>query len=451
MSSRTTPPSAKKRQQAATRARNMRIAALAREGLDADRAQQRRQEERARREEARFKSELKQYRRAFQPDTFSAAFGNTTVVGAPVDATMIGAPVAQTGLDEFGALGGTDLTVAFNRGNVEPIGNDDTTLQVPLDVSSIPGTPSRSIFDSFSIGDSTLPWGFKTPSGEPVELDDRDTSPDASTVNLSAAFDAVGDSATGLRAARGGDADSTLHMDDYIAAMQEVQQLMREVSFDDYVQGRVAANRQAGQADPSQRPSNVVGDLETDSDAETSEEELESTSQFPEGRQGARTAIQSFDRNDAEAASFNAGLVESDSDDEALELAEALNRPGGRVSAAPAVEPLKQLDVVAKAEAARLLRESPGILKLLASRVFKFSDFLTNGEFDPQKLARVRRVLAKRVDSTAESYKLAASAKGYTPSGAAFPITGLNNIVAGVRKIPGSKYVIYQGPQYVNG
>ena len=157
----------------------MRIAALAREGLDADRAQQRRQEERARREEARFKSELKQYRRAFQPDTFSAAFGNTTVVGAPVDATMIGAPVAQTGLDEFGAQGGTDLTVAFNRGNVEPIGNDDTTLQVPLDVSSIPGTPSRSIFDSFSIGDSTLPWGLKTPSGEPVELDDRDTSPDA--------------------------------------------------------------------------------------------------------------------------------------------------------------------------------------------------------------------------------------------------------------------------------
>ena len=50
-----------------------------------------------------------------------------------------------------------------------------------------------------------------------------------------------------------------------------------------------------------------------------------------------------------------------------------------------------------------------------------------------------------------ESYALAAKAKGYTPSGAAFPIEGVNNIVAGVRKIPGSKYVIYQGPQYVNG
>ena len=55
-------------------------------------------------------------------------------------------------------------------------------------------------------------------------------------------------------------------MDDYVAAIQEVQQLLREVSYDEYVQGRVAANRRAGQADPSQRPSNVVGDLETDSD-----------------------------------------------------------------------------------------------------------------------------------------------------------------------------------------
>ena len=27
----------------------------------------------------------------------------------------------------------------------------------------------------------------------------------------------------------------------------------------------------------------------------------------------------------------------------------------------------------------------------------------------------------------------------------------VNNIVAGNRKIPGTKYVIYQGPQYVNG
>lgn len=461
MSSRTpnrSPPSAKKRRQRATREANLQAATRARDDIASLRAQEERQLAQQRRDAAKFRRELKDLRRSFQSDAVGAPFGDTTVVGAQVgaqvDATVVGAPVAQTQLDEFGAQDGTDLTVAFNRGRAEPIGSDDTTLRnvpvvqpgdpVPdlrgLDVSSIPGTPSRSMFDGFSFVDSpvtpagpppgVLPHGFTTPTGEPAVLDDRDTSPDASSVNLSAAFNAVGDRTPGLRAARGGDADSTLHMDDYVAAIQEVQQLMREVSFEDYVQGRVAANRQAGQDDPLQRPSNVVGDVETDSDAELSEEELDSTSQFVED---------------------NAGLVESESDDEALELAEALNEPGGRASAEPAAEPLQQLDVVAKAEAARLLRDSPGILKLLASRVFKFSDFLTNGEFDPQKLAKVRSVLAKRVDSTAESYKLAASAKGYTPSGAAFPIEGLNNIVAGVRNVPGSKYVLYQGPQYVNG
>ena len=80
-------------------------------------------------------------------------------------------------------------------------------------------------------------------------------------------------------------------------------------------------------------------------------------------------------------------------------------------------------------------------MKLIEARIFKFNDFLTDGSLDIRKLNKVRRVLAKRVDSTAESYKLAASARGYAPSGVAFPIEGLNNIVAGVRKVPGSKYV----------
>ena len=476
MSSRTptrSPPSAKKQRQRDTRDANLRAAARAREGLDVLRTQEEQQIAQQRRDEAKFRRELKDARRSFQTDTFSAPFGETTTVGAPANTTVVGAPVAQTQLDEYGAQDGTDLTVGFNRGREEPLGSDDTTRysqswqdipivqpgdSVPdlrsLDVSSIPGTPSRSIFDDSTLPDA-LPHGLTTPTGEPAELDDRDISSDASSVNLSAAFDAYGSRESGLRASRGGDSDGTLHMDDYVAAIQEVQQLMREVSFEDYVQGRVAANRRAGQDDVSQRPSNVVGDIETDSDVESSEEELESTSQFVTDK---RAALKSFDRNDADAAAFNAGLAdsdasesESDSGDEALELAEALNRPGGRASTAPVVEPLKQLDVVAKAEAARLLRDSPGILKLLSSRVFKFSDFLSDGEFDPRKLAKVRRVLAKRVDSTAASYKLAASAKGYTPSGAAFPIEGLNNIVAGVRKVPGSKYVMYQGPQYVDG
>ena len=83
--------------------------------------------------------------------------------------------------------------------------------------------------------------------------------------------------------------------------------------------------------------------------------------------------------------------------------------------------------------------------------MFQFDDFLTDGSLDIQKLAKVRRSIASRIESTAESYALAARAKGYTPSGAAFPIKGVNNIVAGNRTIPGTKYVIYQGPQYVNG
>eukprot|EP01046_Picozoa_sp_COSAG06_P066985 COSAG06_NODE_17149_length_958_cov_1.919674_2_plen_91_part_00 len=90
-------------------------------------------------------------------------------------------------------------------------------------------------------------------------------------------------------------------------------------------------------------------------------------------------------------------------------------------------------------------------MKLIEARIFKFDDFLTDGSLDMAKLIAVRDDMLERVESTEESYALAAKAKGYTPSGAAFPITGVNNIVAGVRKIPGSKYVIYQGPQYVNG
>ena len=82
---------------------------------------------------------------------------------------------------------------------------------------------------------------------------------------------------------------------------------------------------------------------------------------------------------------------------------------------------------------------------------YKFSDFITDGALDMDKLTAVRNDMLERVESTEESYALAVKAKGYTSSGAAFPIEGVNNIVAGVRKIPGSKYVIYQGPQYVNG
>ena len=48
-------------------------------------------------------------------------------------------------------------------------------------------------------------------------------------------------------------------------------------------------------------------------------------------------------------------------------------------------------------------------MKLIEARIFKFDDFLTDGSLDMRKLTKVRRVLAKRVDSTAESYMMASA------------------------------------------
>jgi hypothetical protein len=137
----------------------------------------------------------------------------------------------------------------------------------------------------------------------------------------------------------------------------------------------------------------------------------------------------------------------------ARDLRELLDAPPSADAppGAAAASTTRKLDLVARAEAADALRRTPGIMKLIEARAFNFDDFLTDGSLDAQKLAKVRRSIASRIDSTEESYALAAKAKGYTPSGAAFPITGVNNIVAGVRRIPGSTYVLYQGPQYVNG
>jgi hypothetical protein len=136
-------------------------------------------------------------------------------------------------------------------------------------------------------------------------------------------------------------------------------------------------------------------------------------------------------------------LVESDESDD-----EAPTTTSTGVQATPASG---DIDAIRRRKAVQMLRRSPGLIKLIQAGEYKFSDFVTNGALDMAKLTAVRNDIRDRIESTEESYTLAAKAKGYTPSGAAFPIEGVNNIVAGVRKIPGSKYVIYQGPQYVNG
>ena len=102
-------------------------------------------------------------------------------------------------------------------------------------------------------------------------------------------------------------------------------------------------------------------------------------------------------------------------------------------------------------KATEMLRSSPGVIALIRAGDYKFEDFMTDGEIDMAKLTAARADLQERIESSEESYAMAAKADGYTPSGAAFPIAGVNNIVPGNRRISNSKYTIYQGPQYSNG
>ena len=102
-------------------------------------------------------------------------------------------------------------------------------------------------------------------------------------------------------------------------------------------------------------------------------------------------------------------------------------------------------------KATEILRASPGVMALIRAQDYKFEDFMTNGEIDMGKLTTARADLQERIQSSEESYKLAAKAHGYAANGAAYPIAGINNIVAGNRRVRNSKYTMYQGPQYANG
>jgi hypothetical protein len=287
-----------------------------------------------------------------------------------------------------------------------------------------------------------------------------------------AALDAVGDEDSGNLAASGTDRDSTSHMDDILNALREITQLLQVTAGAQLV----AQSQPVSDESSLQSRRGLEPDIRRGSDPSASDrlgelraqlDEIEQ--QFGRASEQYQTALSAYveavedDIDSDEERPSNVTGLETESDDDfadmpttppaARDLAALLDgpAPAPAQSGTGAVAVTRQLDLEARAEAANALRNTPGIMKLIEARVFKFDDFLTNGNLDPQKLAKVRRVLAKRVDSTAESYKLAASARGYAPSGAAFPIEGLNNIVAGVRKIPGTKYVMYQGPQYVNG
>ena len=102
-------------------------------------------------------------------------------------------------------------------------------------------------------------------------------------------------------------------------------------------------------------------------------------------------------------------------------------------------------------KATEMLRTSPGMIALIRAGDYRFEDFMTDGEIDIAKLTAARADLQKRIQSSEESYAMAAKAHGYAANGAAYPIAGVNNIVPGNRRISNSQYTIYQGPQYSNG
>ena len=383
-----------------------------------------------------------------------------------LDATTIGVLGQQQGIDltQVGTPPGTppgyfrpvtagqfegarrNLSGYLNRvGDPITTGHSDTTLPA-IDASSILGTPGTvdtppqsSIFGP----DVTL---GATPGGPSVgQLDDTDTPMSAADVH-GAALDAMGSIDRGNVAATGVDLDSTAHMDDIARGLGEITTLLRTLV---QRQAYNTPGTDMPDAQPDFDDSLVQMTRGTRPDQRRGARGTSERALLPGESRNVPNEEESDEPDDANAETTDDDDPSTDEENEPVPAPAPAPEAAQAGSGAVAVS--RQLDVEARAEAAEALRRAPGIMKLIEARVFKFDDFLTNGNLDPQKLAKVRRVLAKRVDSSAESYKLAAKAKGYAPSGAAFPIEGLNNIVGGVRKIPGSKYVMYQGPQYVNG
>eukprot|EP01046_Picozoa_sp_COSAG06_P005110 COSAG06_NODE_224_length_19789_cov_2569.875622_6_plen_351_part_00 len=259
MSSRTpgrSPLSAKKRRQRDTREANLRAAVKAREDVDADRAETRRQLDQARRDQARFLRELKLSRRAFQSDAM-----NATVVGAAIPqnvddfGTETGIDLTQVGAQSSGTQTSPSIVqvqgarAALHSALQGPsIGGDDTTVlanqirspavsrALDFDQSAIAGTPGTPLqnLDDFTLGDITPPPGATTEGFSPgiqalagfvqqagVELDNTDVPMGAADVH-GAALDAVGDPGTGAAAAVGLGGDEEAHMDDYAGAYEEL-------------------------------------------------------------------------------------------------------------------------------------------------------------------------------------------------------------------------------------
>ena len=382
----------------------------------------------------------------------SARRGLVDEAAAGANVTQVGAPTALAGVDEFGTTSGIDITavttgtqteptlVEFNRARAEMrsvFGNDDNDSTVPTSMHD--PYASRSIFDDLSpiATDASLASPFTDPftgpdtlgtpgvpppptgpyTGRPERVGSLDASGGDMTareLTYGAANDAFGSSRHGDEAGIGISGGATT-MRDYIRAFWDLERLMR---------GDTGANNGVDAGEPI--PDDPIPD------DPTSEEDDD-------------------DNDDPISEEDDDDIDDPIPEEDDAPAAAGVGTDARGVDASTQADVAAELNVKARRDAADALRRSPGIMKLIKSGIFKFDDFLTNGALDLRKIAAVRRDIADRVESTEESYARAAQAKGYTPSGVAYPITGVNNIVGGVRKIPGTKYVMYQGPQYVNG
>eukprot|EP01043_Picozoa_sp_COSAG02_P060407 COSAG02_NODE_7887_length_2808_cov_2.029575_4_plen_441_part_01 len=373
------------------------------------------------------------------------------VLGQPqgVDLTQVGAlntlpsdayfrPVVTTGEFEQSRRSLSDYLSQV--GDPITTGHSDTTLPA-IDASSIlgtPGTPGTPPRSSIFGPDVTL---GATPGGPSVgELDDSDAPMSAADVH-GAALDAMGNIDRGNVAATGVDLESTAHMDDIARGLNEITQLLRtmvqrqayntpgttvpDAQPEEFDTGLVQMTRgtrpdqRRGARGTSERRLLPGESRNVPIEEQSDESDDDVFSAFGDDDDGSDSSAETTDDDGSDSS------AETTDDDDPSTDEENEPAPAPAQAGSGAVAVSRQLDVEARAEAAEALRRAPGIMKLIETRIFKFNDFLTNGSLDPRKLNKVRRVLAKRVDSTAESYKLAASARGYDPSGAAFPIEGI--------------------------
>ena len=299
----------------------------------------------------------------------------------------------------------------------------------------IASTPQPSQAVPYNEASTDLITPDATPDHRPEELEPSGTLMTAADPH-GAAYDAYGSGRAGDDAEIGITGGATT-MRDYIRAFWDLERLMR---------GDTGANNgvDAGEPipdDPIPDDPTSEEDDDDDDDPISEDDDDDIDDPIPEEDDDIDDPIPEDDDD------IDDPIPEEDD----APAAAGVGTDARGVDASTQADVAAELNVKARRDAADALRRSPGIMKLIKSGIFKFDDFLTNGALDLRKIAAVRRYIADRVESTEESYARAAQAKGYTPSGVAYPITGVNNIVAGVRRIPGTKYVMYQGPQYVNG